>query len=354
MQPRERVERALRGEPVDRVPFTMYPSMIPQCSTERELRNRGLCIVKGVPAFKTRRPHVKETALTYWDGDREMVRRYLETPYGALTTLHEVAGFTNWYRERMFKRPEDYAALLFLIQDEVYEPTYDAFLETQEALGPDFIARAGFGLEPLQSLITGQMMDIQDFCVEWMDRRDEVLRLYSAIVANHRRLYSVVAASPALHANYGGNVIPEIVSPAIFRQYYSPHYNEAAEVMHAHGKLVGCHFDDDCKSLAPVIAQTDLDYIEAFTPAPDTNMTLGEARVAWPGKVLWLNFPSSLHLRPDAEVVQATVGLLSQLDSCRGLLMAITEDVPANRWQGSCRAIMDGLERHAREHPERY
>jgi hypothetical protein len=124
--------------------------------------------------------------------------------------------------------------------------------------------------------------------------------------------------------------------------------------MHAHGKLVGCHFDDDCKSLAVAIAETDLDYIEAFTPSPDTNMTLGEARSAWPGKVLWVNFPSSQHLRPDAEVEQVVMGLLDELGSCRGLLMAVTEDVPANRWQGSCQAIMTGLERHAREHPAAY
>jgi hypothetical protein len=328
--------------------------MIPQCTAERALRNRGLCIVKGVPAFITRRPHVKETRFTHWENDRELVRCYYETPCGTLTTLHETAAFTHWYRERMFKRPEDYAALRFLIEDEVYEPTYDAFRETEEALGPDFIARAGFGLEPLQALITGQLFDIEAFCTEWMDRRDELLRLYDALVANRRRIYPLVAASPALHANYGGNVIPEIVSPAIFQQYYLPHYNEAAEIMHRHGKLVGCHFDDDCRSLATSIAQTDLDYIEAFTPAPDTDMTLREAHDAWSGKVLWLNFPSSLHLHSDAEVEQATVALLNELPSCHGLLMGITEDVPAHRWQHSCRAIMDGLERHAREHPEAY
>ena len=43
-------------------------------------------------------------------------------------------------------------------------------------------------------------------------------------------------------------------------------------------------------ALPAAIAGTSLDYIEAFTPAPDTDMTLGAAREAWPGKVLWLNF----------------------------------------------------------------
>ena len=37
-----------------------------------------------------------------------------------------------------------------------------------------------------------------------------------------------------------------------------------------------------------------------------------------------------------------------------GLLVGITEDMPPDRWQHSCRSIMDGLERHAREKPELY
>jgi hypothetical protein len=157
-----------------------------------------------------------------------------------------------------------------------------------------------------------------------------------------------------MHANYGGNVTPEIIGLENFEKYYVQHYNEAAEVMHKHGKLIGCHFDANCKLLSKAIAGTALDYIEAFTPAPDTDMTLAEARRAWPNKVLWLNFPSSVHLRPDAEVEKTTIDLLNQAGNIDGLIMGITEDIPPDRWQNSCRAIMNGLERHARENQRLY
>ena len=58
--------------------------------------------------------------------------------------------------------------------------------------------------------------------------------------------------------------------------------------MHKKGKLIGCHFDADCMLLSEAIGNTELDDIEAFTPAPDTDMTLAEARKAWPGTVLQL------------------------------------------------------------------
>jgi hypothetical protein len=157
-----------------------------------------------------------------------------------------------------------------------------------------------------------------------------------------------------LFANYGGNVVAQIIGLETFQKYYLPDYNEAAEILHKHGKLLGSHFDDDCKLLAPAIARTDLDYIEAFTPFPGSDMTLAEARQAWPNKVLWINFPSSQHLKSDAEVEAITVDLLEQVPTMDGLIVGITEDMPPDRWQQSCTAIMDGLDRHARQQPQRY
>lgn len=355
MTPREKVEISLRGGHSNTVPFTMYECMIPQCTMEREMRNRGLCIVKrDVPIYSVRRPNVKVRQETTWEDGRRLTRTTYETPVGTLSTLDQPAGFTSWHHEHLFKSPDDYKALLFYIQDEVYAPRYEAFTEVQSRFGDDAIFRSAFGLEPLQTLISGGFFDTTTFCLEWMDRRDEILKLYDAVVENRRRIYPIVAESPVLHANYGGNVCPSVIGLETFERYYVPHYNEAAEVMHTHGKLIGTHLDDNNRLIADAVAGTDLDYIEAVTPAPDTDMTLGEVRGAWPDKVLWLNYPSSLHLSPDDEVEQATVDLLDEVPSIDGILVGITEDIPVHRWRHSCRAIMDGLDRHARENPDLY
>ncbi len=354
MTPRARVERALRGGHADRVPFTMYECMIPQCAAERALRNRGMCIVNRLPVFRTHRPNVRTTQHTYWEGERRLTRTEHATPHGTLSTLTEDGGFTTWRHELLLKSPDDYAAIRFFLRDEVYEPAYAEFARAQADFGEDAIFRANFGLEPMQELISGGVMGMQDYCEEWMERRDEVLALYAILVENRRRIYPLVAQSPAAHANYGGNVTPEIIGRENFETYFVPHYNEAAEVMHRHGKLIGCHFDANTRLLASAIAGTALDYLEAFTPAPDTDQTLAQARAAWPDKVLWINFPSSVHLQPDATVEAVTCDLLEQAGTPDGLLVGITENMPPERWQDSCRAIMDGLDRHAHEHPERY
>ena len=121
MTPRQRVEVALGGGHTDKVPFTMYESMIPQCSAERARRNRGLCVVQRMAAFKTRYPNVKVTRHTGCQDGKPMVRTVYETPVGTLSTLGQPAGFTSWCHEKMFKGPEDYKALLFLIRDARFE-----------------------------------------------------------------------------------------------------------------------------------------------------------------------------------------------------------------------------------------
>jgi hypothetical protein len=354
LTPRARVERALGGGHGEVVPFTLYEGFVQPCAAEREMRNRGMCIVHRMPVFQTHRPNVRTTQHTWWEQDRKFTRTTHETPRGPLSTLTEDGGFTTWRHELLLKRPEDYAAIRCFLADEVYTPDYAPMARAEEDFDGDAICRANFGLEPLQELISGGIMTMERFCEEWMERRDEVLALYAILVENRRKIYPLVAGSPAGHANYGGNVTPEIIGPKVFEEYYLPHYHEAAEVMHRHGKLIGCHFDANNRIIASAIARTPLDYIEAFTPAPDTDMTLAEARTAWPGKVLWINFPSSAHLRPDAEIEQLAVNLVEEAGGVGGLLFGITENMPPDRWQNSCLAIMNGLDRHAREHAWRY
>ena len=352
--PRQRVLEALHGGHADKVPFTMYESKIPQCAAEREMRNRGLCIVNRTRVFTTVRPNVTVTEEVYWEDGKRFTRTHYDTPVGAVSTLNEAAGFTSWHHEKMFKSPDDYRVLLFLIQDERYEPAYEAYAQAERAFGEDAIYRAGFGLEPMQMLISGGLIGMQDYCLQWMENRDEILKLYEALVEKRRQVYHLVAESPATHANYGGNVVPKIIGLKGFEDYYVPHYNEAAEVMHRHGKLIGSHLDADCGLIAEAVGRTDLDYIEAFTPAPDTDMTLAQARAAWPDKVLWINYPSSVHLQDDAVVAQTAAELVAENGSADGLIVGITEDIPEHRWQSSCLAIMDGLDLHAREHPDWY
>lgn len=359
ISPRERVEAALLDRSPDMVPFTIYGSHLPPCQAERHLRNDGLCIVqRRPPVYNVQSPNVTQERVHFTGDDGyERVRTIFRTPVDTLTSvsrvvppgttaLDRVMPWTSWREEYVFKGPEDYEALEFLIRDRQYTPNYEEFCAQMEMMGDDAIMRANIGYSPLQEIIY-MLMGIEQFALEWAERRERVMRLYDVLVEDRRKIYPLVAQSPALIANYGGNVSPEVVGRERFERYILPHYDEAADVLHTHGKLLGVHFDANVQLLAPGIARSRIDYIEAFTPSPGSDMTLQEARVIWPDKILWINFPSAVHLEPISVIEETTRQLLRQAAPGDRFLIGITEDVPGDRWQGNFAAILRVLREEA-------
>ena len=86
--------------------------------------------------------------------------------------------------------------------------------------------------------------------------------------------------------------------------------------------------DGHNRKLAPLIAETALDFIESFTPAPETDLSLGEARTLWPGKALQIHFPSSVHLAGKAAVESVAEEYLRQAAPGDGLIIGVSEDLP--------------------------
>ena len=146
MTPRKRVEAILRGDVPDKVPLTMYESKIPQCTAERQLRNEGCCIVyRRVSAYKTHRPNVRQDSHPFVEDGVSYVKNVTHTPVGDLEEVSRPAGFTSWRVSKLFKKPEDYKALMFMVEDERYEENYAAYAKAEETFGEDFILRASVG-----------------------------------------------------------------------------------------------------------------------------------------------------------------------------------------------------------------
>jgi hypothetical protein len=343
MTPRERVLAVLRHETAGSAPFTAYESKVPQCTAERILRNRGMCGVMRTTSYDIAYPNARITTHGYRDDrGRELIRTDYETPAGTLTDLREPAGFTTWTREWLFKTPDDYKPLLYLLKDATVIPNYGRPAKLEKELGGDFIVRDQVGYEPLQAVLSAYM-GTETFCYEWMDNRDEVLTLYEAIAEMNRKIYGVVAEGPLTHANYGGNVTPSVIGRDAFRNYYLPHYHEFSSLMRRHGKLAGSHFDADNTTIIGDIAGTELDYIEAYDLEMNPSLTLAQAQNILGDKILWLNWPSAWHLYDLNEIRGRTLNLLRE-GRGKNLIIGITETVPEDRWQANFSAIMDGID----------
>jgi hypothetical protein len=108
--------------------------------------------------------------------------------------------------------------------------------------------------------------------------------------------------------------------------------------------------DGTLRSLATEIGTAECHIIEAMTPPPMGDFSVREARAAWPGKALWLNFTSSIHIEPPDAIADHTRNLLAEAGTIRGFGIGVTEDAPVEALERSLRVIARVLQDHGAGH----
>ena len=87
---------------------------------------------------------------------------------------------------------------------------------------------------------------------------------------------------------------------------------------------------------------------EAFlAPAFDLpTLTGGKIKLSdYRGKVLFINFPSAVHLEPPSGIEAATKQMLKEAAPGDRFIIGITENVPENRWRESFSTILKTVNR---------
>jgi hypothetical protein len=231
--------------------------------------------------------------------------------------------------------------------DTAYKPAYDAAVKARKQKGGDVYLKTTADGAPLHTIMY-HYMGLETFAVEWDERRDEILKLNDLMVAKQRDLFSVLSKSPIKVVGAGGNYSPEVWGKPRFVEYVLPHWEEAAGILHEGGKLLGSHLDAENGPWAEEIGSSALDWIEAFTPYPDTTMTVADARRLWAGRVMYINFPSSVHLRDAEGIREVTRQILAEAAPGDRFIIGVTENVPENRWRESFRIILDTCNEYGR------
>ena len=353
MTPRQRIRAVLRGDMPDQTPLTIYWIMLPRGERERRLRAAGLAVVERMALYWTEYPHCDIIAHEYWEGGYRTIRDVIRTPVGEATAIRKVGlGYgSEMYVEHFIKRREDYRVMEFYVRDAVYHANHAAYHVAEDRLGEDGYVLPHIGYSPYMQL-QNYWLGVEQCSFHLADYPDEFFSLYHALRQRHREIYRLYAESPAEAVLYCGNIVPNVVGPRRFAQYILPCLNEFADVMHDRGKLVGCHLDADNIPFIPAVAGSKLDIIEAFTPQPDCDMTVALARQSWPGKILWCNFPSSVHLADDATIAETTRQMLREAGAGERFLLGVTEDIPEPHLWHSLNVIQREIHRTGAEDAE--
>ncbi len=318
--------RGVKG--VGYIPFYIWNNKLPSGNLRDEIINTKACVIVKSKVYKSRLKNIKEVSKK-WIGQDGYERRKTTyfTPHGELERTWIAKDNGIWPCTYLFKKAEDYKAIISLIMDYDYIPCYDDFLKDDIAYGDNGLARPATEKSPLIDIIY-DIMGIMKFAIEWQDHRAEVLELFNALNTARRKKLNIVAESPAKFVIIDGNIDINTLGPGLINKFCRTAIEEACELLHSKGKMVGLHLDGNNSGLIDIVRELPVDIIESFTPPPDCDLPLEKALELWPGKSFMVNFPSSMHHKGTDAVRRLCKELIDESAKTGKVIIGVSEDVP--------------------------
>jgi len=369
MNKKQRVIAALKGQDVDKIPWTMYKSYPPWGTKELQFRNEGLSMVyQHFPICTTEMKGVEVTEKSKYEfknnSGKYRVNRNYETPVGEVSVEHTLPSgpppgpgdliqlfgsgleqeLLSWVTSFPFKDKKDYKVLEYIYKNTEFSLNNGEFLKTEELIGDEGVTFALLGKSPFQ-MILYELMGAENCYMEHMTNTKEFDSLYEVLYQMLKRKYTLAAESDALIFWAPENITSILTPPDYFKKYYVPFYNEMADILHAKDKLYVVHMDGMLLPLFDYIKETKIDVIEAFTPVPMGDTKVKDAMDEW-GKVIWINFPGSLLASADADSIEEyTIDMIKSVAPGKRFLIGCTETYPPERWEMAFGAIGKAIEK---------
>ena len=223
------------------------------------------------------------------------------TPVGSVRQVMRFAdtldeqGLPGLIEECLLKGPQDYCVWEWVTGHTHWTPDYDAYLAYDADIGDDGLPLVSAGDVPFHEFAQ-RLAGYKHAFYQLNDYPKEVEHLLSVMTEVQReRLWPVVADSPARLVLHGAHLSSQLTPPRLFEKYIVPYYQEFMPQMHARGKSVAMHADNDTSQIVDLIERAGWDMVECFVTAPMVPLTMEQARESWGNRViLWGGLPSLL------------------------------------------------------------
>ena len=374
MTPRERMLRAIRGEPTDRIPWAprldlwyranrragTLPEKYRNASLPELTDDSGMGFHAVIPNFRDLHSpqddidralgiynlHVMpcRTVLenvsrkVHVSGDRTFVE-YV-TPVGSVNTVvlydetMRRAGITITHVETYaFKGVEDYPPLGYLFENARVEPNAERYEEFAAGVGERGIA-VGYlaGAASPMHFIQRELMPLDLFFYETYDHPDELAHLAEQVRTYYDRMLAVAAESPAKVLLLGANYDASVTYPPFFAEHIAPTLRAFADTLHTRGKFLLTHTDGENTGLLEHYVDSHIDVADSICPAPMTKLTFREVRDFFAGRVTIMGGIPSVALleesMSDAEFEKFLEGFFEDIGRGDHLILGISDTTP--------------------------
>lgn len=312
MNHRKLAMAAMRGEPVDHIPFIARMDLwhsyhssratLPPCYANASLWDLQRDLGVGILGFGTHRIsfyrlQYQGVEVVHREERGALVTEY-RTPHGDLRAVDTMtdelsdAASTPARVEYPFKTAADYDALMSLISGMRPVEDFENYGAYVDSIGDDGVALPFTSHLPAHQLML-KYMGYERFYYEMSDRPNMLQRLIDVLGEQFDGILDLAARSPADAIEVGGNYDEDMTPPPIFERFFAPIYWQARERLSAAGKVMVVHGDGEMRHLLPALLDCGVEVVEALTPRPMTSIDMREVRRLWSGCVaVWGGVPS--------------------------------------------------------------
>lgn len=316
MTNRERILAVMDGKTPDRVPWIArlrlwYGARVAEGNLPERFRGMsevevGRSLRSGNPArdgkvFKVR----YEGMDVQLEQEPGVIRKRFVTPYGDVTYGQIAAGgdTKGWIEgglplEHPIRKAEDYRIWEYVVEHTFYDPCYEEYLAYEAQVGDEGYPMMNAGDCPFHYFLL-HLVGYNDAYYHMVDYPQQFEHLMAVMAqVEKERLWPVVANSPARLILHGAHFDSQMTPPKQFQKYITPYYKEFSALLHAKGKTLAWHADDDSQAILQDIKESGFDMSECFCTAPMVNVTLEEARSVWGKDVAIFGGIPSIILEP--------------------------------------------------------
>ena len=316
---RARLEAAIEGRPVTHPVYAAYDGFLstrPQVDWPRLLA-LGLGQINHADVLKHEHPNLQIVETTRQvDGGRRRDIRWI-TDAGE---LHEWY-LGDWRQEHFIKTAADYRIMRRAWEGVKIRPYDGNFTASEAAVGDNGvtlgnIAGMGLGRTPLMVLQV-DWVGLERWSVDLADELPEMMELLEFMNETKLEEFRQAVLTPARQIKLWENLSLQTLGPVLYRRHLVPLYTRILSILGAAGKRV----------IAGQVAGLDFDGIDSLTPPPEGDLSVAEARRAWPDKMLWCHPTLDWFREGGATLDRQIRGMVRDAGPTRFCLM-ISEEIP--------------------------
>ena len=353
---RERMLAVYANRLPDRIPVGIYSRYHRVGEAERVARNAGLGILDFFPAVSLLAPpwHIQTGYLSEvrntdfdvayrWEDGRLIQRRRFRTPVGTVEAqvFLDPDSASEWTRKHYIETPEDYKIVQYIVENTVFHPQQGTVEQRITDLGEDGVLLGRMDRSPYQKLLV-ELADPEKLILDICTDPGPVEELMQVIDRRLDEQFAVMLESSVSIVWQPDNVTADMTPPDYFQKYNLPFYTKHGTQCRAAGKIYAVHIDGRTKGIKDLIAEAPIDVVESFSlPEMAGDLSLEEARAAWPGKVICPNFPANLCAKSADEIELYLTNLFRDHGGRTPFMIQISEDIPLETYPHVVRVLSE-------------